>query len=52
MSAEEESSVVLDVLTSLVPFGDLGGVKPTLDAEDCVAVVKVTDFWMAITKKA
>jgi len=33
--------VVLDVLTSLVSFGDLGGVKPTLEAQDCSALVKV-----------
>ena len=41
LSSEEELSVDLNIQTEIVSFTDLGGVKPTVEAQDCVAVVQV-----------
>ena len=44
LSPEEETAVDLNVQTELVSFTDLGGVKPSVVAENCAATVQVNLF--------
>ena len=41
LSPDEETSANLQVLNTVVDFGSLGGVKPSVDADSCVATVQV-----------
>jgi hypothetical protein len=41
LSTEESESAAVDVTTTLVSFSELGGVKPAVVADNCVASVQV-----------
>jgi hypothetical protein len=41
LSTEESESAAVDVTTTLVSFSELGGVKPAVVADNCVAAVQV-----------
>jgi hypothetical protein len=41
LSTEESESAAVDVSTTLVSFSELGGVKPAVVADNCVASVQV-----------
>ena len=44
LSPEEDTAADLNVQTELVSFTDLGGVKPSVVAENCAATVQVNLF--------
>ena len=48
LSPEEETAVDLNVQTELVSFTDLGGVKPSVVAENCAATVQVNIFFTTL----